>query len=66
MKCRCGCDKEAQYLVSGNDFDPSRPKNKGRAFIDEPCCYNAWRYLVESGEELNLPTKYKKIRAREL
>lgn len=53
-KCRCGCEGEAEYVVTGFDFDPKMPGGKGKAF-SEPCCHTAACYLEESSSDFNLP-----------
>ena len=61
MKCTCGCNEEAQYLVTGHDFDPYKKGNKGKPFIDQPCCEHSMLYLVEGGDELGLPATVRRI-----
>jgi len=62
LKCLCGCNQDAEYLCTGFDFDPSKVGNKGKKFVDEPCCHNAMLYLEERSYEMNLlPFSKRKI-----
>lgn len=46
--CRCGCEGEAKFLISGTDFG-------GWKFKNDPACRAAAQYCEEAAEELNLP-----------
>lgn len=61
MKCKCGCEGKADWLVSGYDYNPEDPNGKGKKFVDEPCCLDAMLYMMESGAELDLPVNKKPI-----
>lgn len=59
MKCKCGCDAEATYIVKSFEYDPRAPQGKGREFA-EHCCRTSADYLSECAAELGL--QYDKIR----
>lgn len=52
MMCRCGCEGEALWLVTGFGYEPH---GKGAPFVDEPACHDAAVYLEETALELGLP-----------
>lgn len=45
MQCICGCNREADWLISGTDFD-------GTVFKDSPACSTAADYCAEAAQEL--------------
>jgi hypothetical protein len=58
MNCRCGCKKEAEWLITGKDYGPN---GKGEVFTDEPACNSAMLYCEESAYELGLPFSKRRI-----
>lgn len=54
IRCECGCNSDAAWVVSGFDYDPRAPGGKGKPF-KTPACSGAATYLEESSAELGLP-----------
>ena len=54
-KCRCGCNKEAEYLMWGYDYDPNGINKRGRPFLNEGACRAAKEYCCECSAELGFP-----------
>jgi hypothetical protein len=55
MKCKCGCDSEAAFYISGVGFG-------GDAYYNEPACWAATEYCEESAAILELPfSKWKPL-----
>jgi len=63
--CECGCGQEGEYLMTGYDYDRTKPDGKGEKFVDEPACVNAVLYCRESAQELGLPFSARRIAAEE-
>lgn len=48
MLCKCGCEMDARWLITGEDYD-------GTWFTDEPACDSSAFYCREASAELRLP-----------
>ncbi len=55
MKCQCGCNTEAEWLLTF--YDPTIPSNE----IDMPACDAYKGYIAGCCAELGLPFEKKRI-----
>lgn len=60
QQCKCGCRNEAQYVVRGYEFDPTKLDRKGAQFT-EFCCAGSKDYLTESSADLGFPCDVERL-----
>ena len=53
--CKCGCQQQGTYLMTGFAYDPSKPNSKGERYEDEPACWSAVHYCCTASAELDFP-----------
>ena len=54
LKCICG-DHEAEYLISGYNYDPDGIGRRGRPYVNQPACKAFRDYCSEASAELGFP-----------